>query len=419
MEQFEDLLVDIGKKAKRAAWELSTASTAVKNRGLYEMASALIRNTEKILIENEKDLKAGRDKGLTSAMLDRLLLDSDRIKGIADGLMDVAALPDPVGEVIKGQTIENGLQIRQVRTPIGVILMVYEARPNVTVDAAGLGLKSGNAVILRGGSEAVHSNRVLATILSEAADKAGCPKNCVQMVPTQEHEAVMQLLKMNEYINLVIPRGGERLIKTVTDNARMPVIKHFRGLCHVYVDSEAELEKSVNIVVNSKTQRPSTCNATETAIIHSKVAPSYLPSIVGALREKGVEVRGDDKCREIVTDLVPASEEDWSTEYLDLIISIKIVDSLDDALEHINKYSSGLSDAIVTENYNDAQKFLNAVDSAAVYVNASTRFTDGAQFGLGAEIGITTDKVFPRGPMGLRELTGGKYIIYGSGQIRK
>lgn len=413
-----DNIQNLAMAAKEASWHLSTVSTAIKNKALGLMADNLVANQVKILEENEKDLEAGRTRKLSPAMLDRLTLNSDRISSMAQGLNDLTALSDPVGEVIKGSTLENGLEIRQVRTPIGVILMVYESRPNVTVDAASLGLKAGSAVILRGGSEAVHSNRILASIMADSAREAGLPENCIQMVPHQEHEIVTRLLKMNEYIDLVIPRGGERLINTVVENAKMPVIKHFKGLCHVYVDKDADKEKGVQIVVNAKSQRPSTCNATETALVHKDCANEILPPLVKALTDAGVEVRGSEDCLNITSGIKLATEEDWATEYLDLIISIKIVDSLDDALRHIKTYSSGLSEAIVTENYDAAQKFVHVVDSAAVYVNASTRFTDGAQFGLGAEIGITTDKVFPRGPMGLRELTGAKYIIYGTGQIR-
>lgn len=414
-----DEILEMAKAAKEAAWELSTIDADLKNRALKFMAENLTASEEEILRENEKDLSAGRERGLSPAMLDRLTLNKDRVQGMVQGLIDLIALPDPVGEVIKGSTLDNGLEIRQVRTPMGVIMMVYESRPNVTVDAASVGLKAGSAVILRGGSEALHSNRVLSAIMSKSAAEAGLPVNCVQMVPKQEHEIVTRLLKMNEYIDLVIPRGGERLISNVTENAKMPVIKHFRGLCHVYVDKYADEDKAVNIVVNSKAQRPSTCNSAETAVIHADAAERVLPALVKALKEAKVEVRGDEACLKITPDIKPATQEDWSTEYLDLIISIIVVASHDEALKHIKTYSSGLADTIVTENYGEAQKFLRNVDSAAVYVNASTRFTDGAEFGLGAEIGITTDKVFPRGPMGLRELTGAKYIIYGNGQIRK
>lgn len=408
----------MAKKAKEASWKLNTVTAKEKNGALQAMSDNLTANQTTILKENEKDLAEGRKRNLSSAMLDRLTLNEERIAGMANGLEDLIALPDPVGEVVRGYTLENGLEIRQVRTPIGVLLMVYEARPNVTVDSAGLGIKAGSAVILRGGSEAVHSNRILASLLSDAAGKAGLPPNCVQMVPFQEHEVVTELLKMNQYINLVIPRGGERLISNVVEHARMPVIKHFRGLCHVYIDKDADLQKAIKITVNSKAQRPSTCNAAETALIHKDSAASILPSLADELKKAEVEIRGCKKSLEIVPGLKPATDEDWATEYLDLIISIKVVDSLEEALEHIQIYSSGLSDSIITENYQTAQRFLQQVDSAAVYVNASTRFTDGAQFGLGAEIGITTDKVFHRGPMGLRELTGAKYIIYGSGQTR-
>ncbi|HEY4687521.1 MAG TPA: glutamate-5-semialdehyde dehydrogenase [Candidatus Subteraquimicrobiales bacterium] len=410
---------ELAKRAKEAAFTLASLPTAVKNKALYFMADSLVKRQEPILQENQKDIEAGRARNLSSAMLDRLLLNESRIEGMAESLRDVASLPDPVGEVVKGWRLPNGLLITQVRTPMGVIAMIYEARPNVTVDAAGLCLKSGNAVLMRGGSEAINSNIALAEVLSQAAISAGIPEGAIQLVKTTEHEVVQEMLKLREYIDLVIPRGGEGLIKTVAENATMPVIKHFKGICHVYVDEMADLEMAVRIVDNAKTQRPSVCNAVETVLVHAKVASKYLPELAKVLTGKGVELRGDSKTRKVLPQAKEATEEDWSTEYLDLILSIKVVETLEEAIDHIRTYSTGLAEAIITEDYTAARKFLDEVDSAAVYVNASTRLTDGAEFGLGSEIGITTDKVFPRGPMGLEALTSTKYVAYGTGQIRQ
>ena len=410
---------ELAKRAKEAVFTLASLPTAVKNKALYFMADSLVKRQEPILQENQKDIEAGRARNLSSAMLDRLLLNESRIEGMAESLRDVASLPDPVGEVVKGWRLPNGLLITQVRTPMGVIAMIYEARPNVTVDAAGLCLKSGNAVLMRGGSEAINSNIALAEVLSQAAISAGIPEGAIQLVKTTEHEVVQEMLKLREYIDLVIPRGGEGLIKTVAENATMPVIKHFKGICHVYVDEMADLEMAVRIVDNAKTQRPSVCNAVETVLVHAKVASKYLPELAKVLTGKGVELRGDSKTRKVLPQAKEATEEDWSTEYLDLILSIKVVETLEEAIDHIRTYSTGLAEAIITEDYTAARKFLDEVDSAAVYVNASTRLTDGAEFGLGSEIGITTDKVFPRGPMGLEALTSTKYVAYGTGQIRQ
>ena len=410
---------ELAKRAKEAAFRLASLPTAVKNKALYFMADSLVKRQEPILQENQKDIEAGRARNLSSAMLDRLLLNESRIEGMAESLRDVASLPDPVGEVVKGWRLPNGLLITQVRTPMGVIAMIYEARPNVTVDAAGLCLKSGNAVLMRGGSEAINSNIALAEVLSQAAISTGIPEGAIQLVKTTEHEVVQEMLKLREYIDLVIPRGGEGLIKTVAENATMPVIKHFKGICHAYVDEMADLEMAVRIVDNAKTQRPSVCNAVETVLVHAKVASKYLPELAKVLTGKGVELRGDSKTRKVLPQAKEATEEDWSTEYLDLILSIKVVETLEEAIDHIRTYSTGLAEAIITEDYTAARKFLDEVDSAAVYVNASTRLTDGAEFGLGSEIGITTDKVFPRGPMGLEALTSTKYVAYGTGQIRQ
>lgn len=412
-------VVELARKAKSASHALAIASSKSKDAALHRMADALVAKTDVILAENEKDMAAARERKISSAMMDRLLLTDSRIAAMADGLRDVSALPDPVGEVIRGRRRPNGLVITQVRTTLGVIGMVYEARPNVTVDAAGLCLKAGSAALMRGGSEAIHSNVVLARILCEAAVVAGMPQGCIQLVETTDRRAVMEMLKLNEFIDLIIPRGGQGLIQTVVENSTIPVIKHFRGLTHTYIDKSADVDMATKIANNAKTQRPSTCNALETLLVHGDIAPTVLPVLVAKLREAGVEIRGDERVKVIVPDCVLAMGEDWSTEYLDLVLSIKIVDNLDEAIEHIRTYSSGLAEAIVTNDYSSATRFLAAVDSAAVYVNASIRFTDGGQFGLGAEIGITTDKIFPRGPMGLEALTSSKYVVYGEGQIRE
>lgn len=412
-------VIELAQKAKQASHALSTVSSKAKDEALLRMAEALVRNTDKILAENEKDMASARERKISSAMMDRLLLTDSRIAAMAEGLRDVVALPDPVGQVIRGWRRPNGLLITQVRTTLGVIAMVYEARPNVTVDAAGLCLKAGSAALMRGGSEAIHSNVILARILSDAAVSSGMPDGCIQLVETTSRQAVLEMLKLNEFIDLVIPRGGLGLIQTVAENSTIPVIKHFRGLTHTYVDAGADIEMAARITNNAKAQRPSTCNALETLLVHADIAQAALPPIVKKLRQSNVEVRGCERTRKIIPDCVLAMDEDWSTEYLDLVLSVKIVDGLDDAIEHIRTYSSGLSESIVTNDYAAATKFLAAVDSAAVYVNASIRFTDGGQFGLGAEIGITTDKIFPRGPMGLEALTSSKYVIYGEGQIRE
>ena len=412
-------VVELAKKAKEASHALSVASSRAKDAALHRMADDLVKSTDKILAENEKDMAAARERKISSAMMDRLLLTDERVKGMAEGLREVAALSDPVGEVIRGWRRPNGLLITRVRTTLGVIGMVFEARPNVVVDAAGLCLKAGSAALMRGGSEAIHSNIILARLLCEAATAAGMPDGCIQLIETTDRRAVMEMLKLNEYIDLVIPRGGHGLIQTVVDNSTIPVIKHFRGLTHTYVDAGADVGMAVAIVNNAKTQRPSTCNALETLLVHSKIAADALPPIAAKLRDAGVEIRGDEKVKVLAPDCVLAQEDDWSTEYLDLVISIKVVDDIEEAITHIRTYSSGLAEAIVTNDYAGASRFCAAVDSAAVYVNASIRFTDGGQFGLGAEIGITTDKIFPRGPMGLEALTSSKYVIYGEGQIRE
>ena len=411
---------EVAKTAKEVSYSLIEISTEVKNRTLLTAARLIEEKKELIEAENRKDLIAGEEKGLSKAMLDRLLLNEKRIKGMVNVLKDVASLQDPVGEVIKMWTRPNGLKIGKMRVPLGVVAIIYESRPNVTVEAASLCIKSSNSVILKGGSEAINSNRVLVSLLKEAASKEGFPQEAIQFIDTTDRETVRELLKLDNYIDVVIPRGGEDLIKFVAENARMPVIKHYKGVCHVFVDEFADLEKAWNICFNAKVQRPGVCNAMETMLVHSKVADAFMPTMVELFKKAKVELRGDEKTRSYDPDYIkPATEEDWYAEYLDLILAVRVVDSLDEAIDHINTYGSHHSDAIVTENYTNAMKFLNKVDSAAVYVNASTRFTDGNVFGLGAEMGISTDKVHVRGPMGLEDLTIPKYIVFGNGQIRE
>ncbi|MBX9968441.1 glutamate-5-semialdehyde dehydrogenase [Priestia aryabhattai] len=407
-----------GKQAKEASYFLGNVTSEQKQQALYKMAAALLSQQGAILKANELDVEKAVQKGTSKAMLDRLSLNEERIHGMADGLRQVAALADPVGEVLSMAKRPNGLQIGQQRVPIGVIGIIYEARPNVTCDAAGLCLKAGNAVILRGGSEAFYSNQAIVSVLSQAAASAGLPEHSVQLIEDTSRETALELMKLNEYIDVLIPRGGAGLIEAVVKNATVPVIETGTGNCHIYVDEEYDRDMAANIVINAKTSRPAVCNSAEKLIIHERAAYEFLAIIVQALREKGVEVRGDGRALTIVPDLVPAGDEDWKKEYLDFIMAVKIVDDIDEAISHINVHSSHHSEAIVTTNYAHAQRFLQRVNSAAVYVNASTRFTDGEEFGFGAEIGISTQKLHARGPMGLKELTTLKYIIYGNGQIR-
>ena len=407
-----------GKQAKEASYFLGNVTSEQKQQALYKMAAALLSQQEAILKANKLDVEKAVQKGTSKAMLDRLSLNEERIHGMADGLRQVAALADPVGEVLSMAKRPNGLQIGQQRVPIGVIGIIYEARPNVTCDAAGLCLKAGNAVILRGGSEAFYSNQAIVSVLSQAAASAGLPEHSVQLIEDTSRETALELMKLNEYIDVLIPRGGAGLIEAVVKNATVPVIETGTGNCHIYVDEAYDGDMAANIVINAKTSRPAVCNSAEKLIIHERAAHEFLPIIVQALREKDVEVRGDERALTIVPDLVPAGDEDWKKEYLDFIMAVKIVDDIDEAISHINVHSSHHSEAIVTTNYAHAQRFLQRVNSAAVYVNASTRFTDGEEFGFGAEIGISTQKLHARGPMGLKELTTLKYIIYGDGQIR-
>jgi len=411
------------KAAKAASKKLAYLSTAVKNKALLAIADELIAKEKDILAANRLDHNEGEKSGMSTAMLDRLLLNTERIKGIAGDVRTVAALPDPVGETFEMRTLPNGLQVGKKRVPLGVIGAVYESRPNVTVDISVLCLKSGNAIILRGGKEAVHSNSVLAKIIQGAAYRAGVPEGAVQCIESTDRALVGQMLKMRDYIDLVIPRGGADLINYVAQNAAMPVVTGGIGVCHTYVDRSANLEKAVAIVYNAKVQRPTVCNALDAILVHAEVAKSYLPMVAKELGRANVELRCDERALKILKPLtlikaVPATEKDWGKEFLALVAAVKVVDSLEEALEHIERYGSGHSEAIVTEDYSAAMKFLDEVDAACVYVNASTRFTDGGQFGLGAEVGISTQKFHARGPMGLKELTTYKWIVLGSGQVR-
>lgn len=405
--------------AKQAAAKLAVTSTAVKNAALLAMATALEAQQAEILAANERDMTAAAAKGMKSSMLDRLKLTAERISGMADGLRQVAGLADPVGNVIDGKTLPNGLHITKIRVPLGVIGIIYEARPNVTADAAGLCLKSGNAVILKGGSEAMESNKTVAAILAQAAEGAGIPAGSIQFIDTSDRQAVQDLIHMNGLVDVVIPRGGAGLIQAVVRNASVPVIETGAGVCHTYVDKDADVEMAMKIAFNAKVQRPSVCNAMETLLVHKDIADKFLPMMLMMYNSSAVEIRGDEAVQEYSGQVHPVTEEDWSTEYGDLRLSVKIVDSIEEAMAHIAKYGTGHSECIVTDNYQAAQLFQYTVDAAAVYVNASTRFTDGNEFGFGAEIGISTQKLHARGPMALPELTSTKYLINGNGQVRK
>lgn len=404
--------------AHKAACALGVVSAAVKNKALLAMADALLAKTDFIIEANDRDMQAARENGMKESMQDRLRLTPERIEGMAEGLRQVAALPDPVGNVIGGQTLANGLKITKVRVPLGVIGIIYEARPNVTADAIGLCLKSGNAVVLKGGSEAMQSNMAVAGVLTEAAEAAGIPQGAIQFIDTADRAAVTALIKLNDFVDVVIPRGGAGLIKAVVQNATVPVIETGSGVCHTYVDAAADCAIARKIAFNAKVQRPSVCNAMETLLVHKDVAGKFLPQMLDEYFKAGVTVFGCQATQEFDERVQPATEEDWATEYGDLRLSVKIVESIDEALEHIAKYGTKHSECIVTEDYNAARKFQDCVDAAAVYVNASTRFTDGFEFGFGAEIGISTQKLHARGPMALPELTSYKFLINGSGQTR-
>ena len=411
-------IVELGKKAKKASLKLATATTELKNNALLSIADSLVSEKDYILSENKKDLEVGERQKTSSALMDRLILTEKRIHEMAKGLKEVVALPDPVGEILAGWKRPNGLTITKVRVPIGVLAIIYEARPNVTVDAAGLALKSGNALILRGSSVAINSNLALTRVISESAEKAGLPKDSVQSIKETSREAAQELMRLNKYVDVLIPRGGEGLIKTVVENSTVPVIETGLGNCHVYVDKDADLDMALDIVINSKCHRPGVCNAAETLLVHENIAESFMPKIILSLKEKGVEIFGCEKTRNLVTDINVAKEEDWYREYLDLKIAVKIVKGVKEAVDHINHYGTQHSEAIVTENYSSGKYFTENIDSSSLYINASTRFTDGSQFGMGAEIGISTQKLHARGPMALPELTTIKFIIYGTGQIR-
>ena len=408
----------MGAKAKEASRFLMTAGSK-KDEALNAITQALRSNADEIIKANEIDIENGTKAGLTKSLLDRLRLTKERINGMADGVSEVASLADPIGRVIEGRTLKNGLQIEKVTVPMGVIGIIFEARPNVTSDAAALCLKAGSAVILRGGKEAINSNKAIAEIMRNAIEGAGLPRDCVSLVEDTSRQSATELMQLSEYLDVLIPRGGAGLIRSVVENAKVPVIETGVGNCHVYVDESADIDMAKSIVFNAKTSRPSVCNAIETVLVHSKIAEKALPEIKAELDKMSVEIRGCDKTRAILGDsVVPATENDYAIEFLDYILAVRVVDSLDDALAHIAKYSTGHSECIITSDYQSANKFTSCVDSAAVYVNASTRFTDGGEFGLGAEIGISTQKLHARGPMGLNELTSHKFIIRGNGQIR-
>ncbi len=415
----ENYINQIVRDAKSASRRIATASTALKNTALDYIAEGINSSADFILTENKKDVLAAKQAGLSEAMIDRLSLTDKRINAMADGVRQIIYFADPVGEIIHGHTRPNGLQIKKIRTPIGVIVIIYESRPNVTADAAALCLKAGNAVILRGGKEAIHSNIALYKILTAALEKAGLDKNGIQLVEITEREAIDYLLTSDKYVDVVIPRGGEALIRTVVEKSTIPVIKHYKGVCHTYVDEFADLKIAEEVCFNAKVQRPATCNAMETMLVHENIAPVFLPKIAKRLVDSGVQLLGCKKTCTFLDTIKPATDEDYHNEYLDMVLNIKVVDSIDDAISHITKYGSGHSEAIITTNYSNALQFTGEVDAAAVYVNASTRFTDGYEFGMGAEIGISTDKLHARGPMGLAELTSYKFVVFGNGQLRE
>ena len=410
---------DIGRRAREAAVETARIGTAAKNRALMMMAESLVASWEVLQRENEKDLEFAREQGLPSAMIDRLALKESVVQEMADGLREVASLPDPVGEVVRMWKRPNGLQVGRVRIPLGVVGIIYESRPNVTADAAGLCLKSGNAVILRGGSESIHSNRAISAVLQSTLEETGLPVHAVQVIPMTDRKAIHEMLRLEDSIDVIIPRGGEGLIRFVVENSKIPVIKHYKGVCHIFVDDSADLEMAEKICVNAKVQRPGVCNAMETLLVHERVAREFLPKISRSLQQKGVELRGCPKTLEILPHIEVARPEDWAEEYLDLILAVKVVGHIDEAIKHIETHGSMHTESIITSSYERAQKFLMDVNSSCVFVNASTRFSDGHELGLGAEIGISTTKLHAFGPMGLEELTTTKFIARGDGQIRE
>ncbi len=412
-------MLQLARQAKEASRVMAKLSSGVKDQLLRAMADALEQGGAELIAANEADVAAGREKGLSAAMIDRLVLDEQRIRAMADGLREVAQLPDPVGEIGGMWRRPNGIQVGRMRIPLGVIGIIYESRPNVTADAAGLCLKSGNAVILRGGSEAIHSNAAIGAILRGELRRLGLPEAALQVVTTTDRAAVLELLKLEEEIDLIIPRGGEGLIRFVVEHSRIPVIKHYKGVCHAFIDASADFDMAEKICVNAKVQRPGVCNAMETLLVHKDVAETFVPRIAGALRSHGVELRGCPVTREFAPDVKPAVESDWDAEYLDLILAVRVVEDLDEAIDHIQRHGSLHTEIIVTADYGSAQRFLREVNSGVVMVNASTRFSDGNQLGLGAEIGISTTKLHSFGPMGLEDLTTRKFVVYGEGQIRQ
>ena len=418
MDNVKDYMQSLGRQARAASRAMALADTNAKNRALENIATAILLDSARLLAANAKDVAAAQADGLDAASIDRLTLTEKTIKGMAEGLRQIAALPDPIGEISDLKFRPSGIQVGKMRVPLGVIGIIYESRPNVTADAAGLCLKSGNAAILRGGSEALHSNQAIAACVHQGLREAGLPETAVQVVNTTDRAAVGELITMKEYVDVIVPRGGKGLIARISDEARIPVIKHLEGICHVYIDDEADLKKAVRIADNAKTHRYGVCNAMETLLVNAGVAAQVLPELCAIYLKKGVELRGDEAARAVVAQMNAATEEDWHTEYLAPILAVRVVADLDAAIVHINTYGSQHTDSIVTENYSKAMRFLREVDSSSVMVNASTRFADGFEYGLGAEIGISTDKIHARGPVGLEGLTSQKYIVLGSGQIR-
>ena len=419
ISDIKNYMQSIGREARAASRRMARAETADKNKALVAMAEAINRDQQQLLAANEKDIAQAKENGLEAAMIDRLALSQKGIANMAEGLLQIAALADPVGEISGLSYRPSGIQVGKMRVPLGVIGIIYEARPNVTADAAGLCLKAGNAAILRGGSEAIHSNQAIAQCVREGLAAAGLPESAIQVIETTDRAAVGELITMQDYVDVIVPRGGKGLIERIANEARVPVIKHLDGVCHVYIDDQADFDKAVRIADNAKTQRYGTCNTMETLLVHTAIAAKILPVLGRIYLDKGVELRGDEAARAIVASMNPASEEDWATEYLAPILSIRVVDDLDQAIEHINRYGSQHTDAIVTENYTRARRFLREVDSSSVMINTTTRFADGFEYGLGAEIGISTDKIHARGPVGLEGLTSQKYIVLGDGQIRQ
>ncbi len=416
--EIKEEIKKLAREAKEASRVVANLSSKIKNEALLLMAEELIKEKDLILEENKKDVEKALDAGLSKAMIDRLTLNDSRIKEMANSLKEVSALPDPVGEITRMWRRPNNLLVGKMRIPLGVIGIIYESRPNVTVDASGLCLKAGNSVILRGGSEAFNSNIALISVLKKSLKKSGIPEEAIMMIPTTDRKAIKEMLSLDEFIDLIIPRGGEELIRFVVENSKIPVIKHYKGVCHIFVDKSADLEMALRVCYNAKVQRPGVCNAMETLLVHKDIAPDFLPEMFNRFKEAGVEIRGCELTTSLFPEIKPATEEDWYAEYLDLILAVKIVKDIDEAIDHIARYGSMHTESIITRDYNNAQRFLKEVNSCVVLVNASTRFSDGYQLGLGAEIGISTSKIHSFGPMGVEDLTTTKFIIYGDGQIR-